>query len=70
MSSLTPRRRVVIEVRGGVIQSVYTDDDTQVIVVDWDDHETGEADCAVTLAAFPLDCMPIETEAQVVRMLE
>lgn len=59
--------KVVIEVRGGVIQDVYTDPETQVIVVDWDDFESGELNCASEFASFPIAAMPSETEDQVQR---
>lgn len=35
--------KVVIEVQGGVVSRVYTsDDEIQVVVIDWDDVDAGE----------------------------
>ena len=32
-------KTIVIEVSGGVVQDVYADDGTRVILVDWDEQE-------------------------------
>lgn len=59
-------KTVVIEISGGVVQEVYADDDTRVIVVDWDDHESAPHECcAGEMKPFPLSCMPSETEREV-----
>jgi hypothetical protein len=34
--------QVVIEVSGGVVQAVYAEDGTQVILVDWDNIKAGD----------------------------
>jgi hypothetical protein len=39
---LVQRTRLVIEVSGGLVQTVYADGPTEVIVVDWDNIKCGD----------------------------
>jgi hypothetical protein len=40
--TLQQRIRLVVEVSGGLVQNVYADRPTEVIVVDWDNIECGD----------------------------
>ena len=53
-------KRIIVEVRGGLVQAVYGDPGVEVTIVDWDT----EAEDPVVVASeevLPLDDMPKET---------
>lgn len=62
---MQPENRVVVEVRGGVVQAVYapTAKWLRVIVVDWDNPVEDEV--AEEYATQPLDVMHPEVRAQI-----
>jgi hypothetical protein len=39
---MTPKIKVLIEVRGGTVQAVYADSPIEVRVLDWDDVVAGD----------------------------
>ena len=50
---------IVIEVSGGVVQEVYADENTRVILLDWDEREDNPAiSQAGELKPHPLHVMP------------
>ena len=55
-------KTLVIEVRGGVVQEIYTDaEDLRVVLVDWDDVDySGEA-AGGDFPVQPIRSMPEET---------
>jgi len=68
--------QVIIEVRGGMVVEVYTDDpDTRIVLIDWDcddseyvctvEDEAGHeySGLAVEFPPSSLDAMPVETRA-------
>lgn len=59
---------IVIEVSGGVVQDVYTDEDIPIILVDWDEDETPSRSRAGVFAAWPLDSIPADTREQLLKM--
>ncbi|HSH38722.1 MAG TPA: hypothetical protein VK993_08045 [Chthoniobacterales bacterium] len=56
-------RTLVIEVRGGVVQEVYSDaQDVRVILVDWDtDDGDGERCSGGNFATQPIGSLPEDT---------
>ena len=72
--------KIVIEVNGGVVQEVYSDDPVTVVVVDWDTEgsEPGGSNYlvmddmgyehlahAAIVKPTPTDMLPVETKAAV-----
>lgn len=52
-------KTIVIEVSGGVVQDVYADDGTRVILVDWDEQEGADASkVASEIKPWALQSMP------------
>lgn len=55
-------RTVVVEVSGGVVQEVYSDDHVRVVLIDWDAGESpGDAFEAGEMLVRPFATMPAET---------
>jgi hypothetical protein len=55
-------RTVIIEVSGGVVQEVYSDDQVRVVLIDWDAGESpGDAFEAGEMIVQPFVTMPSET---------
>ena len=54
---------IIIEVRGGVVQEVYSDaSDLRVVLVDWDKDESQGDNCeGGTFSHKSFDDLPIET---------
>ena len=61
-------KKLVIEVRGGLVQSVFSDaDDLSVVVVDWDNIKAvPEYPGAEPLVLEKMKRMPLETRSLVV----
>jgi hypothetical protein len=58
-------KRLVIETRGGVVQEVYTDEDMQVVLIDWDEFEDDPTkSCASEFIPSSLSLMLEDTEQQ------
>ncbi len=54
---------VVVEVRGGVVQEVYAEEGTQIVLVDWEEYEENKSTfSAVEIKPLPLNLMPEEAE--------
>ncbi len=56
---------LVIEIQGGVLQSVYTNDESiRVALIDWDDINDGPSvSSELSFPTDPIDSMPGETSA-------
>jgi hypothetical protein len=63
---------VVIEIRGGVLVEIYSDDpDTRFVVVDWDRIATDEETAtAFAWRATKMDRMPEDTSAEYRQAIE
>jgi len=61
-------KTIVIEVQGGVVQEVYTDEEIRVVLVDWDEQDETPDACASHFTPTSLALMPDETEEQVERL--
>ena len=62
-------RRIVIDVRGGTVCGVYTDDpDAQVILVDWDEKQSGW-EIGHHFGGEPMSSMYSDTKAMVEELL-
>lgn len=48
----------IVEVRGGTIVAIYSDNEETVIIVDHDDAECNKIDAAGTLPIDSLKCIP------------
>lgn len=59
--------KIIIEVRGGIVQEVYTDCNAEIILVDWDNIEGSDCDGkgAEYLSGLGLKRMPDETAKEV-----
>lgn len=56
-------KTVIIEVRGGVVQDVYGDEDLRVVLIDWDERiDDAEANCVGELTPLPLSVAPTIAE--------
>ncbi len=56
-------KRIIIEIRGGVMQAVYCNEAIQVTLVDWDEREDDpSASCAHKVKMCALHFMPEETK--------
>lgn len=61
---------ILIEVRGGVVQEIYSDqNNARVVLVDWDRVETGDS-IATRLPLAALTALPSDTRAVAVSHLE
>lgn len=57
-------KTVVIEVRGGVVQAVYADEEVRAILVDWDERADDPlAECACLFPVDRLSGAPEEADA-------
>lgn len=64
-------RTVIIEVSGGVVQQVYSNEAMRVIKIDWDAGESpGDAFDVGELAAQPFSSFPPDTQAAVQKLAE
>ena len=60
------KSKVLIEIRGGTLVGVYTNDsDTEIHVVDWDDVAAGD-DTPSRMLPGAWDDMPTETAAMII----
>lgn len=55
------KQMLVIEVRGGVVQEVYTDEELRVCLIDWDDGSLYEPVIARRFPTARLAEMPDDT---------
>ena len=64
-------RTVIIEVSGGVVQQVYSNDKVQVIKVDWDAGESpGDAYEVGEFLVDPFAALPFDTREALGKLLE
>lgn len=64
-------RTVVIEVSGGVVQQVYSDDLLRVVKVDWDAGESpGDALYVGEFLVQPFATLPLDTRQALGKILE
>lgn len=62
-------KTVVIEVLGGVVQDVYAEEGTRIVIVDWDEsNENGADECAGEIKPHPLRAMPEAAEKFIASM--
>jgi hypothetical protein len=70
MKKQKPIRKVVIEVNGGVVQEVYSNDPAiTVVLVDWDSIRDGGKSAAVLHIAPFIPALPDDTRREVEKTL-